>query len=557
MTSPSKMQSANWDKDLELSPIDGLARHLTEMAWSPSTEAPVSTNFTGDDAGFVLPQPKNPIAHIMKAEEPSPSLQSSVLKDVSNRADIFNRPTGWRRRLLVAGSNDKGNQSPSRAPSSQGSQTGTPGAKLKQTPRTALAGHHPSDEGIQLSGSLFSSSDSQEDALYGSTDSKQVTTSELPWDMQDGAKGTLDSGATCSSDDGFLSSLEDSFQERESQLPGSYDKLFNSPVFATSVPSMVVEEFKENSIDSENNPSGPHAPSASEQPEAVQGRPVPWPDSPVSSLVPPASAAALCLANNNLFKRPVSPEVASSSPSQKRCRAGLLQRVTSYNEPRCSTKVANLPRSLSDPDASIKLALQKSDQDPDLIGDCSKPYALPLVRGKHQDLKMILPSTLADVLQGKYRSVVDEAVIIDCRYPFEYKGGHIQGSINVYSLEALVDEFFGDSAPAPCCRQILVFHCEFSSERGPKLSRLLREKDRQLHILQYPALKHPEIYVLEGGYKAFYEEFRDLCTPQGYIPMRHKDYEAELRYYRSIAKTEGTSSKMRGALQVRCLQNKF
>lgn len=547
------MDSTVWDKDLELSPIDGLARHLTEMAWSPSTEAPVSTSFTGEDADFVLPLPKNPIAHIMKEEEPSPTL-SSVLKDVSNRTDLFNRQTVWRRRLLVAGSNDKGSQSPSSPFSSSGSQTGAADAKSKQWPRTVRRGHHPSDEGIQLSGSLFSSSDSQEDALYSSTDSKQVPTSESPWDMQDGTKGALDSGATCGSDDGFLSSLEDSFQERESQLPGSYDKLFNSPLFTTSVPSVVASEFKENTMDVEKSPSHPNVPSAPEQPGAV-GRPALWPDSPVSTLAP-TSSVIMSLANN-LFKRPVSPEIPSSSPSQKRSRAGLLQRVTSYNEPSCSAKVANFPRSLSDTDASIKLALQKSDQDPDLIGDCTKPYALPLVRGKHQDLKMILPSTLADVLQGKYRSVVDEVIIIDCRYPFEYEGGHIQGAINVYSLEALLAEFFGDSATPPDGRQILVFHCEFSSERGPKLSRLLREKDRQIHILQYPALKHPEIYVLEGGYKAFYEEFRDLCTPQGYIPMRHKDYEAELRRYRGIAKTEGASSKVRGALQVRCLQNKF
>lgn len=556
MTSPSKMDSNTWNKDLELSPIDGLARDLTEMAWSPSTEAPVSASFTDENADFVLPEPKNPIASIMKEEEPSPSLQSSVLKDVSNRAELFNRPTVWKRRLLVAGSSDKGNQSSGSTPfGSQGSKTGAPDVKTKQIPRAARTGHPPSDEGIQLSGSLFGSSDSQEDSLYSSADSKQSATLESPWDSQDETKGALDSGATCSSDDGFLSSLEDSFQERESQLPGSYDKLFNAPVFATSVPSVVTTEFKENFTDDENNASHPRTPSASE-PGAVRGRPVPWPDSPVSSLGPPASTVS-CLAHSSLFKRPVSPEVLSSSPSQKRSRAGLLQRVTSYNEPSCSTKVANLPRSLSDTDATIKLALQRSDQEPDLIGDCTKPYALPLVRGKHQDLKMILPSTLADVLQGKYSSVVDEAVIIDCRYPFEYEGGHIRGAINVYSVEALMAEFFKDAAPAPVGRQILVFHCEFSSERGPKLSRLLREKDRQIHILQYPALKHPEIYVLEGGYKAFYEEFRDLCTPQGYIPMRHKDYEAELRRYRGIAKTEGASSKMRGALQVRCLQNKF
>ncbi|KAH7984235.1 hypothetical protein HPB52_018348 [Rhipicephalus sanguineus] len=85
---------------------------------------------------------------------------------------------------------------------------------------------------------------------------------------------------------------------------------------------------------------------------------------------------------------------------------------------------------------------------------------------------MILPSTLADVLQGKYDSVVGDYTIIDCRYPFEFDGGHI----------------------------------------------------------------------------------KDLCTPQGYVPMRHKDYEADLRLYRGMAKTEGAACKSRSALQVRPLK---
>ena len=54
---------------------------------------------------------------------------------------------------------------------------------------------------------------------------------------------------------------------------------------------------------------------------------------------------------------------------------------------------------------------------------------------------------------------------------------------------------------------VLIFHCEFSSERGPKMSRFLREQDRELNKDHYPRLNYPEIYVLEGGYKAFYEKY--------------------------------------------------
>ncbi|XP_075532616.1 uncharacterized protein LOC142565909 isoform X1 [Dermacentor variabilis] len=518
MNSPSKNGSPLCDGELELSPIDGLTRNLTDMAWSPatSTQTPLSSRLAGEGASFALPLPKFPAARIMKEEEPSPSLQCCVLKDVSNRTDLGRRPCGWRRRLLVVGQRE-------------------------------------SDEGIHSSGSLTSSCGSQENAASNGSDSSKKSSAESAfWDGHRGLEGAsvLDSTSTTGSDDGFVSSLEDSFQEHESQLPHSYDKLFNSPLFHTSMPTSHASD-KENVPNADSNLTG-RVPqlafsSAQEAAAATTGT-FGLPEHPANALL------SVCL-QTSAFKRPVSPGDQLSPPSQKRSKGSLLQRVTSYTEPSCSLKVINFTRSLSDTDASIKSALQKSADFPDLIGDFTKPYALPLVKGKHHDLKMILPSTLADLLQGKYVSVVDEVTVIDCRYPFEYNGGHIKGAINVYRSEHLMSEFLEKATSTSDSRRVLVFHCEFSSERGPKLSRLLRERDRQIHFNQYPALKHPEIYVLEGGYKAFYEEFQDLCTPQGYVPMRHKDHEADLRLYRGMAKTEGSSGKSRSGLQIRSLKN--
>jgi len=38
----------------------------------------------------------------------------------------------------------------------------------------------------------------------------------------------------------------------------------------------------------------------------------------------------------------------------------------------------------------------------------------------------------------------------------------------------------------------------------PRL-RYFRSEDRNIHERSYPELHYPEIYLLEGGYKAFYE----------------------------------------------------
>lgn len=41
---------------------------------------------------------------------------------------------------------------------------------------------------------------------------------------------------------------------------------------------------------------------------------------------------------------------------------------------------------------------------------------------------------------------------------------------------------------------------------------------------RYPALSYPEIYVLDGGYKEFFNEYRERCEPQQYIKMEHDDH---------------------------------
>lgn len=74
-------------------------------------------------------------------------------------------------------------------------------------------------------------------------------------------------------------------------------------------------------------------------------------------------------------------------------------------------------------------------------------------------------------------------------------------------------------------------------------SRFLRNRDRDTNIDSYPALRYPEIYVLEGGYKAFYESFPHLCEPQGYVPMLHQDHLMELKQFRSKSSSWATADK--------------
>ncbi|XP_057254240.1 M-phase inducer phosphatase 2-like, partial [Pezoporus wallicus] len=62
----------------------------------------------------------------------------------------------------------------------------------------------------------------------------------------------------------------------------------------------------------------------------------------------------------------------------------------------------------------------------ELIGDFSKAYLLQTVEGKHQDLKYISPAMMVAVLTGQFSGLIESCVIVDCRYPYEYEGGHIK-----------------------------------------------------------------------------------------------------------------------------------
>ncbi|NXE93817.1 MPIP2 phosphatase, partial [Menura novaehollandiae] len=173
-----------------------------------------------------------------------------------------------------------------------------------------------------------------------------------------------------------------------------------------------------------------------------------------------------------------------------------------------------------------------ANDDQDLIGDFSKAHLLPMVQGKDLGLKYISPGTLVAVLTGHFSSCIESSIVVDCRYPYEYEGGHIKGAVNL-PLQRDLEEFLLEQPIVPLDtskRVILIFHCEFSEERGPKMCRFLREKDRSCH--EYPQLHYPELYVLKGGYREFFLQYPSHCEPRDYRPMQHVAFKQELRKFR-------------------------
>ncbi|KAL5016402.1 hypothetical protein ScPMuIL_005991 [Solemya velum] len=215
-----------------------------------------------------------------------------------------------------------------------------------------------------------------------------------------------------------------------------------------------------------------------------------------------------------------------------------------YEDKETENDIPN-PADIREDALTVKIAVNRLTHEDDLIADGSRTYTLPTIPGKHSDLKSITPETLSRLIGGEYSDTIGRYEILDCRYPYEYDGGHIQGASNVYTKDGILDLLSSSLSTSSEKRTVLVFHCEFSSERAPKLCRFLRNKDREMNKDSYPNLTYPEIYILHGGYSNFFNSQLALCEPRSYKPMLHKDHVDDVRHFRKKSKSWTSGEKQR------------
>ncbi|GAA5968099.1 hypothetical protein JCM11641_003730 [Rhodosporidiobolus odoratus] len=165
----------------------------------------------------------------------------------------------------------------------------------------------------------------------------------------------------------------------------------------------------------------------------------------------------------------------------------------------------------------------------------AKGKALPCFNVKEDGLMRISPQTLNDLQGGLYSDGIKEYIIIDCRFDYEYDGGHINGAINLSEHADIEARLLNISSPpepstSECAprdgKTVLVFHCEFSAKRAPTSAKYLRNQDRLKNFAAYPNIHYPEVYVLQGGYEAFYKTFPERCIG-GYVVMDHPEHDAK------------------------------
>ncbi|XP_023286135.1 M-phase inducer phosphatase 1-like [Seriola lalandi dorsalis] len=302
-------------------------------------------------------------------------------------------------------------------------------------------------------------------------------------------------------DDGFLDELDDNM-ENNSGMPMGMASLLTAPLVSdtTGEDSPVIRCRPRSLFRSPSMPSPVSRPSAKR------------PDCPGDENTPVRVKRRRSLAGTQ-------PTTLEQNPESPRMSCSVLQRSKSF----CQTDIEKL--------------LDNQDGSNELIGDFTKPFVLPTVEGKHQDLKYITSDVMVAALTDQFNHLVERVIVIDCRYPYEFEGGHIKGALNLHQEEQ-VSDFLLKTPIMPRCpekRVVIIFHCEFSSERGPRMCRFVRERDRAMN--DYPKLHYPELYILKGGYKDFFPPFQSQCEPQSYRPMHHEDFKEDLRKFRLKSRT--------------------
>jgi len=218
-------------------------------------------------------------------------------------------------------------------------------------------------------------------------------------------------------------------------------------------------------------------------------------------------------------------DMSPHKPPRPEYRRGDGSTLTPKKKPRLKRKddeeVSELFRSQSMPTTELEFQFNREEtHDP-----------LPTLP-KSSSARAISSETLVRLMEGHFKEQIEGYYIIDCRFPYEFKGGHIKGAHNVPPSDSMdkLTEMFMERANLLASKKLaIVFHCEFSSKRGPSAYKLLRGMDRTANIERYPKMYFPHMYILEGGYKEFFSQYPQYCYPQCYVTMKDKKYSKELK----------------------------
>ncbi len=209
---------------------------------------------------------------------------------------------------------------------------------------------------------------------------------------------------------------------------------FGSCSTAPSQPLVCPEEYFESSPHREKRPQSAHSPAA-----PIMG--------------PPRFKQSLSGLNGHMrnFGSPIVGHVRKPSNPLQRPRKQFRRSLSMFEHP-------------GDVIKQEKASFAAAGLDSIMDIDDAPQLQLPHFNSNEESLPRITKDTMIDILDGKYGQCYDRSVVIDCRFEYEYEGGHIEGAINVNDKDRLANQLFESPLPD---KTLLIFHCEYSAHRAP------------------------------------------------------------------------------------------
>uniref|UniRef100_A0A0K0F6G1 protein-tyrosine-phosphatase n=1 Tax=Strongyloides venezuelensis TaxID=75913 RepID=A0A0K0F6G1_STRVS len=127
--------------------------------------------------------------------------------------------------------------------------------------------------------------------------------------------------------------------------------------------------------------------------------------------------------------------------------------------------------------------------------------------------------TLVETIEKYAMEFSNKFMLIDCRFPYQYKAGHIKGAVNFYDIYEITNFFFpqNDEKNINVVKKVPIFY--YTESKEPLMISKLRE-------IEGEKKEYPNIYLLDGGYEKFYMEkiYHKYCDPCGYVKPSLREY---------------------------------
>jgi hypothetical protein len=141
-----------------------------------------------------------------------------------------------------------------------------------------------------------------------------------------------------------------------------------------------------------------------------------------------------------------------TSPSLNRFTSTLSPRYTRkslhspFSTPHCKVKRCPLPifsNNLKNSEIEVFVSLSPCKK----MQKVKSQTLLPCIRGSHPELNCISGETVCKLIDGEY-DALSEYYLVDCRFPYEFEGGHIKNAINIYDMDDIKKKFIDNYKPS-------------------------------------------------------------------------------------------------------------